>query len=79
MPLLRYCLPLCRRTSSQCPEIPSCVTLLVPLICMAVAKRLFFPCKVLNADGTGIVIAGKNVDESVKVTTFLLWAIHLVR
>lgn len=34
-------------------------------------KELFFFCKVLNTDGTGTVIAGENVDESVKVTTFL--------
>ena len=31
----------------------------------------FFFYKVLNTDGTGTMIAGKSVDESVKVTTFL--------
>lgn len=46
---------------------------------MAVAKSFFFFFgKVLNTDGIGTVIAGKSVDESVKVTTFLWWAIHLV-
>lgn len=72
-----YCLLSCRRTSFQSPEIPFRVTLLLPLICMAVAKSFFF-CKVLNTDGTGSMTAGKCVDESVKVTTFLLWAIPLV-